>query len=86
MAEIELVGYLILNGLSIFWSASALNTRKVIPALLSFVCWVTDAIVHLAFFADSPLQPVGWLFIGFALIFLILSFDAVFKMVEGGRK
>ena len=84
MAEVELVGYLMLNGLSVFWSASALNTRKVIPALLSFVCWVTDAVVHLALFADSPLQPVGWLFLGFALIFLILSFDATFNLF-GGR-
>ena len=84
MAEVELVGYLMLNGLSIFWSASALSTRKAIPALLSFVCWVTDAVVHLAFFADSPLQPVGWLFLGFALIFLILSFDAAFNLF-GGR-
>jgi len=78
--EIDLIVYMMVNGLSIFWSALALNRKTVVPMLLSFVCWIVDAIVHFSIFYDSSLVSVSYLYLGFGFVFLFLTFDSAFKL------
>ena len=80
ISDLNLVGYMMLTCLSIFWSATALNRKTLIPSLLSFVCWIATAIVHFMLFGSSTLYAISYLYFGFALIFAILTVDSAFKM------
>jgi len=80
ISDLNLVGYMMLTCLSIFWSATALNRKTLIPSILSFVCWIATAIVHFMLFGSSTLYPISYLYFGFALIFAILTLDSALKM------
>jgi len=80
ISDLNLVGYMMLTCLSIFWSATALNRKTLIPSLLSVVCWTATAIVHFMLFGSSTLYPISYLYFGFALIFAILTVDSALKM------
>ena len=80
ISDLNLVGYMMLTCLSIFWSATALNRKTIIPSLLSVICWIATAIQHMTLFGASTLYPVSYLYFGFALIFAILTVDSAFKM------
>ena len=80
ISDLNLVGYMMLTCLSIFWSATALNRKTLIPSLLSVICWITTAIVHFMLFGASTLYPISYLYFGFALIFAILTVDSALKM------
>jgi len=80
ISDLNLVGYMMLTCLSIFWSATALNRKTLIPSLLSVICWMATSILHMSLFAASTLYPVSYLYFGFALIFAILTIDSALKM------
>jgi len=80
ISDLNLVGYMMLICLSLFWSATALNRKTIIPAILSFVCWIITAIIHMSLFSLTTLYPVSYLYFGFALIFAILTLDSALKM------
>jgi len=80
ISDLNLVGYMMLTCLSIFWSATALNRKTLIPSILSFVCWIATAVVHFSLFGSSTLYPISYLYFGFALIFAILTVDSALKM------
>jgi len=82
VSDLNLVGYMMLTCLSIFWSATALNRRTVIPAILSFICWVATAIVHISLFNATALYPISYLYFGFALIFFVLTLDSTLKLAK----
>jgi len=83
ISDLNLVGYMMLTCLSIFWSATALNRKTLIPSLLSFVCWIATAIVHFMLFGSSTLYPISYLYFGFALIFTILTIEAAINWLRG---
>ena len=80
ISDLNLVGYMMLTCLSLFWSATALNRKTIIPSLLSVICWIATAILHMSLFGASTLYPVSYLYFGFALIFIILTIDLALKM------
>ena len=80
ISDLNLVGYMMLICLSIFWSATAINRKTLIPSLLSVICWIATSIQHMTLFATSTFYPVSYLYFGFALIFAILTLDSALKM------
>ena len=83
ISDLNLVGYMMLTCLSIFWSATALNRKTLIPSLLSVICWIATSIQHMTLFGASTFYPVSYLYFGFALIFIILTIDTALKMFRG---
>ncbi len=79
MSEVDAIiladNYMIIIGISLFFTAVAMVRRTIILELLATLCWWVSAIIHLIA-APSALYAISWLWLGFGIIFfLVFWFD-----------
>ena len=74
MITIEAIVYLLIFGLSIIWSLLALDRKSAILSLLATLCWFILTPAHLVVAWDSGFFMISFLYLGFAFVFLVLTF------------
>jgi len=71
--------YMILIGISLFFTALTIVKRTVILELLATICWWISAAVHLIA-APSVLSILSWLWFGFGVVFFLLFWVDIFQL------
>ena len=74
MQTIESIVYLLLFCLSIIWSMLALERKSAILSTLATLCWFILAPAHMVVAWSSNFYMISFLYLGFALIFMSLTF------------
>jgi hypothetical protein len=86
MTDPELLSYLIVFVISLFFSAIAIDRQTSITSFFAWICWYALGGFHLAFFYDSILLTVVWLFFALGTIFLIYGFALTISMMGEAKK
>jgi hypothetical protein len=73
MNTAELIGYLLVFALSVFWSSFAVNRRSAIFSFLSWITWHTLAMLQLYVGAGNVLAGLEWMFWGLGMFFFVLG-------------
>jgi hypothetical protein len=83
MAEIEIVVYITVFLLGLFFSLLALDERSSVASFISWVVWFALAGFHLAYLYDTVFLSLSWLYFGLGLIFLVNGFALVVLSMQG---
>jgi len=86
MTDIELLTYLLMFMLSIFFSSLAINREGPTFSFLSWLTWHMFAVLHLVSAYTSNFLVMVWLFFGLGTIFLVLALVKSFQQLRLGRQ
>jgi len=73
MNNVELIGYLLVFALSVFWSGFAINRKSSIFSFLSSITWHTLAVLQFYLAYSGVMLALTWMFFGIGMFFLVLG-------------
>ena len=71
LTEIEIVAYLVVFLLSMFFSLLASMQKASIPCFISWICWYALAGFHLAYLYDNIFMTFTWVYALLGTVFLL---------------
>lgn len=82
MTTLEVLIYLVLLCLGILFSSLALNYKSGVLSFIAMLCWFVTGGTHMVIAWDSTVYYVATLYLGFAGVFMVVSFYYLFMNIQ----